>query len=118
MKCRPSILGIAVASALGHQPVPSVDLSICSRSDCGQIAAWRVGMRAWAHQTEHLDDNYMSVGFGLTVCDSCRPKVVISDLVDNRGWRKIVQHMRARGFTEPNRNSLQLKFEPVMTGTA
>lgn len=75
-------------------------------------------MRVWTRKTEHRQDNYVGVRFPLTVCDSCKAKITVLDLMDNRGWRQIVKKLRARGHTDPDRTSLQLDFEPIAMGTA
>ena len=110
----------AVLVALGRQPRPCFDAAkaVCSRAKCDRIAEWRVGARTWAHKTEHLEDNYISLQFPLIVCDSCKAKVVLADIIDNRGWGKIARLLRAQGFANPDRTSLQMEFEPLLTGTA
>lgn len=107
----------AVKVALGF-PGFDVAEALCSRSNCGGIAAWRVGVRAWAPKTVHRQNNYISIQFPLTVCDSCKAKVVVPDVIDNRGWRKIVKAVRSRDLAKPDRTSLQLEFEPLSMGTA
>jgi len=82
------------------------------------MALWRIGMVAWAHGHAHRADNYIAIQFPLTVCASCKPKCDVSDIVDNRGWRRIVKSLQARGFENPDRNSLRMVFEPLPRGTA
>ncbi len=109
---------VLVALGLRQEPCFDVAKAVCSRTKCDRIAEWRVGARAWAHKTKHLEDNYVSLQFPLNVCDSCKAKVVLADIINNRGWVMIVRSLRANGFANPDRASLQLEFEPLLMGTA
>ncbi len=109
---------VLVALGLRQEPCFDVAKAVCSRTKCDRIAEWRVGARAWAHKAEHRQNNYVSLQFPLNVCDSCKAKVVLADLIDNRGWGKIARLLRAQGFANPDRASLQLEFEPLLMGTA
>ena len=110
----------AVTVALGPQVVPLFDVAeaLCSRSQCGGIAAWSVGARVWRRKTERRQDNYVSVRFPLTVCDWCKEKIIMPDIIDNQGWQQIVKELRAQGWADPDRTSLQFEFEQLAVGTA
>ena len=110
----------AVTLALGPRVVPLFDVAeaLCSRSNCGGIAAWSVGARVWARKTEPGEDNYVSLRFPLTVCDLCKATIDIHSIIDNRGWRRIVKTLQEHGMADPDRTSLQLEFEPLPMGTA
>ena len=108
------VLRRAVTAALGFD----VNAALCSRSNCGGIAAWTVDARVWARKTEHRHNNYVSLRFPLTVCDSCKAKSCVPWIIDNRGWRQIVKALRSKGMADPDRTSLQLEFEQLPMGTA
>ena len=112
-----NVLRGAVSVALGL-PGFHVTEALCSRDTCFGIAEWRVGARVWARKTAHRQNNYVSFRFPLNVCDSCKAKVVLADIIDNRGWGKIARSLRAHGFANPDRASLQMEFEPLLMGAA
>ncbi len=95
-----------------------VEQAICNRTDCGGIAAWRIGAKVWARGTPHFSDNCVVVRFPLLVCDPCKDKTKIDDMVDDQGWRKIVKSVRKSGKPAPERSSLVLDFAPLLMGRA
>lgn len=110
-----SQVSIAVQSAL-NMPAPT---GLCNRLNCGGIAGWRVILRTWAKgEKDRRDDNGLVLLLPLYVCDACRKKTVITDIVTNQSWRKIVRQLRAEGKADPERAHLELHFEPLVAGRA
>jgi len=113
---------IAVARALGtNKGFAGFDINaaICRRDGCGAIAEWMVGAMVWAKGEKHRSfDNCVNLRFPLSVCNPCREKTKISDLVNNQGWRKIVQAVKGHNKIAPDRTSFTLVFEAVPRGRA
>jgi len=89
---------------------------LCSRGSCINIAEFRIGATVWARGAEHLSTNGLDLKFPLAVCRSCKEKTEVANLVDNKGWRQIVQAVRARGAADPDRTSITLTFERLFEG--
>ena len=87
---------------------------LCSRPGCVGTARWRVHARVWPRGAEHRSDNYVAVRFPLVVCDGCKETTTVADIVDNNGWRQIVQVVKLRHKAKPDRSSLWLYFQPVI----
>ena len=92
---------------------------LCSRSSCVGTAMWRVHARVWARGAEHRPDNYFELKFPLVVCDECKASTKVADIVDNKGWRQIMQAVKMRHKARPDRSSIWLYFQPLlpMAGT-
>ena len=115
-------IDIAVALAMGTEKRFAgfdINAAICRREGCGAIAEWTVGAMVWAKGEKHRSfDNCVNLRFPVSVCNPCREKTKISDLVNNQGWRKIVQAVQGQGRAAPERSSLTLVFEPIPRGRA
>jgi len=92
--------------------------ALCNRADCHGIAAWRIGAAVWASGTEHLADNCVRLQFPLFVCDRCKEKTTIDDIVNAAGWRQIRRHVMSQGKAAPDRSTLKIEFLPVLMGRA
>lgn len=87
----------------------------CAVAGCGQIATKFPILLVWAKGFLSQGVPPAEIVFNLPVCDACIKKgdVSGSTLVDDNGWDQIVRGFEREGRPAPDRQTLQLRFDPI-----
>lgn len=59
----------------------------------------------------HWGDPAVVVFESLRVCDQCKAKMTVKDLVDDSNWPDMVKTFTSRGYAAPNRKLTKLRWK-------
>lgn len=82
----------------------------CDRKNCGGQGVWRPVLLLTVKG--HDGPPARSV-MGLRICDDCRRKMIVADLVTDDGWQTICAGFTLRGFARPTRKLTKLDWERI-----
>jgi hypothetical protein len=86
----------------------------CDRKDCPNPATHQVGFDLRAHRSSVPASAMM----GLVVCEECRKKLTVGDVIGDEGWACLVKSFKALHKEPPKRELTVLLFKKLEASTA
>lgn len=83
----------------------------CDRSDCAREARWTVCLRF--RPPRRLGNVPATATLALSVCDACRERVRLEDLVSDEAWTTVCRAFALAGRVPPARDRTELFFVPL-----
>lgn len=84
----------------------------CNFRQCGKWARFRVILLVRTTTPGHTD--HVARGHtSLRVCDGCKDKIAIADVVTDRNWSIMREAFAKQGMPNAHRESLKLDFEKL-----
>jgi hypothetical protein len=82
----------------------------CDRKACHGQGTWRPVLLV---TTKGYSGPPAKSVVGLRICDDCRKKMTVADLVTDDGWTSICAAFTLRGFARPTRKLTKLDWERI-----
>ena len=80
----------------------------CDRKNCDGVGNW---MPILEMHVKGYKGVPALVAFNLRVCDQCKAKLKVEDLVDDSGWIRLAGDFTSRGLAAPTRKLTKIRWE-------
>jgi hypothetical protein len=85
----------------------------CFQRDCQKTGWWMPMLLVWAKGYDKAQHSPAVAKLGFVLCKRHRRGVRTDDLVDAAGWQRIVDMFAAAGKAEPDRESIEIRWEKI-----
>ncbi len=88
----------------------------CNRLDCTRPAEWRIVLRLYpvGYPKRHPHARAAEAVLDLGVCTPHKEALVVGDIVDDAGWQQILDRFEEHHMVPPDRDAVELDFEPIV----
>lgn len=84
-------------------------MNVCNRVECAQPGDYRVGLKLYAFPGSTPAEGWT----GLVVCDGCRSKVTVAEIVTDELWTRLSASFGRLAKARPRRNLTELAFQAI-----
>jgi hypothetical protein len=85
----------------------------CFQRDCQRTGWWMPVLLVWAKGYDKARHVPATIKLGFALCKHHRREFRTADIVDAAGWQRIVDGFAAAGKAEPDRESIELRWEKI-----